>query len=260
MFVVGKLLTMVLLPTALMVECLVLGLLLRRWRIGRVLLGIGAGALAACLLLPVDGWTIRPLEDRFPAVTAPPEQVDGIVLLGGAIDDLTSRDRGTPILNAAANRVTSFVILARRYPRARLVFTGGSGSIVQGVANEADYMRILFAQLGLSPDRVLFENRSRTTWENAVDTSALVRPKPGERWVLVTSAEHMPRAVGVFRKAGWTVLAWPVGYRSRERIAAYPQSLGEKLALLDGAAHEWIGLVAYFLRGWTSALFPAPDR
>ena len=258
MFIVGKILTMVMLPTALMVECVLLGLLLRRLWIGRAMLAVGAAALAACLVLPVDGWAIRPLEDRFPAVTAPPERVDGVVLLGGGIDDLTSRDRGTPILTAAANRVTTFVILARRYPQARLVFTGGSGSIAQGVSNEAEYARILFAQLGLPPERVLFENHSRTTWENAVDTSALVRPKPGERWVLLTSASHMPRAVGVFRKAGWTVSPWPVGYQSRDRLASYPQSLGQKLAVLDWAAHEWIGLVAYDARGWSSALFPGP--
>ncbi|WP_428375576.1 YdcF family protein [Lichenicoccus sp.] len=258
MFIAGKLLTMALLPTALLVECVVLGLLLRRWRAGRVLAALGAAGLAACLLLPVDGWAIRPLEDRFPQVARPPPTIDGIVVLGGGIDDLTSLDRGTPVLTSAGNRITSFVILANRYPKARLVFTGGSGSIVQGVSNEARYAREMFDQLGLAPERVTFENRSRTTWENAVMTAALVHPRPGERWVLLTSAAHMPRAVGVFRRAGWSVLPWPVGYLSRDRIAAWPQSLGGKLATLDWAVHEWIGLVAYRLEGHSSALFPAP--
>ncbi len=260
MFVLGKLLTMVMLPTALMVECVVIGLLLRRRRAGRALLALGAAGLAACLVLPVDRWTIRPLEDRFPAVATPPARVDGIVMLGGAIDDRTSRDRGTPTLTAAANRVTSFVALARRYPRARLVFTGGSGDIEQGVSNEARYMRVLLEQLGLPPGRVVFEDRSRTTWENAVDSFALAAPRPGERWVLLTSASHMPRAVGVFRRAGWTVLPWPVGYQSRDHLTGYALSLGQKLAVLDWAAHEWLGLLAYDLAGRSSALFPAPDR
>ncbi len=148
------------------------------------------------------------------------------------------------------------MILARRYPTARLVFTGGSGDIVQGVSNEAEYARILLAQLGLPPERVVFETASRTTEENARDTAALVHPQPGERWVLLTSAAHMPRAVGAFRRAGWTVLAWPVGYQSRDRISAYAQPLGPKLALLDWAAHEWIGLVVYDLRGESTALLP----
>jgi uncharacterized SAM-binding protein YcdF (DUF218 family) len=258
MFIVSKVLTMLLLPTALMVECALLGLILSRWRIGRFLLILGVGALTACLILPVDSWAIRPLEDWFPAVTALPERVDGIVVLGGAIDDLTSRDRGTPTLTSAANRLTTFVILAHRYPQAKLVFTGGSGAIVQGVSNEAEFARILFEQLGLPPDRVIFENTSRTTWENAVNSYALVKPQQDEHWILVTSASHMPRAVGVFRKIGWPVLPWPVGYQSRDRLTDYPQSMGRKLEVLDWATHEWIGLAAYYLQGKTSALFPAP--
>ena len=259
LFVAGKLLTILLLPTALLVECALLGLLLSGRRAGRALLALAIVAQAACLALPVDAWAIRPLEDRFPPVTAYPDHVDGIVVLGGAIDDLTSRDRDTPTLNGAANRMTTFVALARRYPDARLVFTGGSGDLAQGVSSEAEFARILFAQLGLAPERVTFEDRSRTTRENATDTAALVAPRPGERWVLVTSASHMPRAVGVFRRAGWTVLPWPVGYLSRDRVAAVPLSLGHRLSVLDWAAHEWIGLAAYRLRGWTDTLFPAPD-
>jgi uncharacterized SAM-binding protein YcdF (DUF218 family) len=257
-FVAVKILSALLLPTALMVEMAVVGLLLRRRRIGRVLLCLGVGLLTACLLLPVDSWAIRPLEDRFPQITEPPTQVDGIVVLGGAIDDLTSRDRSTPTLNAAANRMTSFAILARRYPNARLVFTGGSGAIEQGIANEAEFARDLLAQLGVPPERVVFESASRTTWENAVEVGKLVQPKPGETWVLLTSANHMPRSVGVFRAAGWRVLPWPVGYRSRDRVTAFATSLGRKLDVLDIAAHEWTGLLAYWAAGHSSALFPAP--
>jgi uncharacterized SAM-binding protein YcdF (DUF218 family) len=86
----------------------------------------------------------------------------------------------------------------------------------------------------------------------------LVKPQPGELWILLTSASHMPRAVGVFHKVGWTVLPWPVGYQSRDHISAYPQSMGKKLAVLDWAAHEWIGLAIYYLQGRISALLPAP--
>jgi uncharacterized SAM-binding protein YcdF (DUF218 family) len=260
MFIVDKVLTMLLLPTALMVECALVGLVLSRWLVGRALLLVAVGALTACLVLPVDSWAIRPLEDRFPAVRTPPEAVDGILVLGGAIDDLTSRDRGTPILTSAANRMTTFVILAQRYKRARLVFTGGSGAIEQGLSNEADYARILLGQLGLPPDRVVFEDRSRTTWENAVNTAALVKPQPGECWILLTSASHMPRSVGVFRKIGWTMLPWPVGYQSRDTISAYAPSLGKKLDVLDWAAHEWIGMVAYYAGGKTTEVFPAPNQ
>jgi len=258
MFIIDKVLTVLILPTAVMIECALAGLLLGRRAIGRALLTAAVGALTICWLMPVNSWAVRPLEDRFPAVTIPPEEVDGIVVLGGAIDDLTSRDRNTPTLTSAANRLTTFVMLAKRYPRAKLVFTGGSGAIEQGVSNEAEYARILLEQLGLPPDRIVFESASRTTWENAVNTHALVKPRPSESWILVTSASHMPRAVGVFRKTGWTVLPWPVGYQSRDNISAYAQSTGAKLSGLDWATHEWIGLAVYYLRGRTTALFPAP--
>ena len=155
--------------------------------------------------------------------------------------------------------MTTFVSLARRYPQAKLVFTGGSGDLEQGVSNEANYARILFDQLGLPAGRVTFENTSRTTWENAVNTYGMIKPHWGERWVLITSASHMPRAMGVFRKVGWAVLPWPVGYQSRDHISSYASSLGQKLSVLDGAAHEWIGLVIYDLQGKISTLLPAPD-
>ncbi len=257
-FVAVKLLSMALLPSALLVEFATFGLLLRRWRVGRLLLWTGVLDLAACLLLPVDSWAIRPLEDRFPLVATPPPHLDGIIVLGGAIDDLTSLDRDTPVLTAAANRLTTFVILAHRYPAARLVFTGGSGRVEQGVANEAHFARILLAELDVPPDRVVFEDRSRTTAENAAASWALVHPAPGESWALVTSASHMPRAVGAFRAIGWPVLPWPAGYYSRDTHPALALSLGGKLATLDTAAHEWEGLLAYWLTGKSSALLPGP--
>ncbi|NHN88969.1 YdcF family protein [Acetobacter conturbans] len=260
MFVIGKILTMAMMPTAFLVETLLLGLLLRRFLFGRVLVGLGALGLATCLVFPVDQWVIRPIEDRFPQVRTPPEHVDGIIVLGGSIDDLTSEDRQIPVTGAAGDRLTTFVALARRYPDAKLVFTGGSGDIVQGSANEAKWVRILFEGLGLPEERVIYENHSRTTRENATDSYALVHPQPDETWVLVTSASHMPRSVGVFRKAGWHVLPWPVGYLSRDNLRGYSLSLGGRMATLDWAAHEWIGMVAYYLRGWTDSMFPAPEK
>ena len=257
-FTAVKLVSMVLGPSAFLVLLAALGLLLHRWLAGRVLLCLGVAGLVACWFLPVEVWAARPLEDRFPRVAALPDQVDGVIVLGGAIEDLTSEDRGTPSLTGAADRLTTLMILARRYPQAKLVFTGGSGHIEQGITNEAKFVRILLAQLGMDVSRIVFESRSRTTFENAAFSRDLVQPQPGQTWLLVTSAIHMPRSVGVFRRAGWTVLPYPVGYRTRDHLTALAGSLGDKLSLLDWAAHEWEGLLAYWLAGETSALFPAP--
>ena len=254
-----KLLLAALLPSALLVECAAAGLLLHRTRPGRLLLAIGVGGLFLCLVLPVESWALRPLEARFPPVTPYPSHLDGVIVLGGAIDELTSRDHDTPVLNEAANRITTFAILARRYPTARLVFTGGSGAFVQGVTTEAQYARTLLAELGVPPERVLFEDKSLTTHENATFTRDLVNPQPGEVWALVTSASHMPRSVAVFRQAGWHVLAWPTGPRGRAGLFPISRSLGAKLSALDAAAHEWAGLFGYWLTGKTSSLMPSPQ-
>jgi uncharacterized SAM-binding protein YcdF (DUF218 family) len=151
------------------------------------------------------------------------------------------------------------VKLARAYPRARIVYSGGDASLMGSEAPEADFIHPLLDSFGIPRDRVLLETRSRNTAENAVFTKELVEPKPTERWLIVTSALHMPRAIGCFRKAGFAVEAYPVGWRTTQLFDSLGQrTLSEGLKQLDVAANEWIGLVAYRLTGRTSALFPAP--
>ena len=210
------------------------------------------------MVLPVQQWALVPLEDRFPR-PLPPAHVDAIIVLGGALETFISEERGLPSLNAAAERMTEFVALARRYPEARLVFSGGSGAVLPGAESESEIARDLFDQLGISPNRIVFEGRSRNTHENVVFSQELARPKPGEVWLLVTSAIQMPRAVGVFRQVGWPVIPWPVGYKSVHSVlVSVSAPLGERLSVLDDALHEWVGLATYRAAGWSAELFPGP--
>jgi uncharacterized SAM-binding protein YcdF (DUF218 family) len=263
-FVLGKLVGMLASPGTLLLLCCVAGLFLTRRRrpspFGRFLLWLGIGGFVVVLLLPVDQWALLPLEDRFPQVAQPPEHVDGIIVLGGAVMPEMTADRGIPSLDDAAERMTAAVALARRYPTARLVFTGGQGALIPGAVMEADVARELLLSLGVPPDQLTMERNSRTTYDNAVMTKALVHPQPGQTWILITSAWHMPRSVGLFRAADWPVLPWPVGYKSSHDLLLWlPSTLANHLGLLDTAAHEWIGLVAYRLLGRTDALFPGPN-
>jgi uncharacterized SAM-binding protein YcdF (DUF218 family) len=262
-FIVSKILGILVLPGTALVLCCVIGLVLtgrrRTSRPGRLFLWLGILGFVAVLLLPLDQLALLPLEDRFPQVTDPPAHADGIVVLGGATDPMMTADRGIPSLNDAAERMTAAVALARRYPDARLVFTGGQGELLPGRVSEADVARDLFVSLGIAPSRLTLEGTSRNTWENAILTKALVNPQPGQTWILVTSAAHMPRSVGIFRRIGWQMLPWPVGYKSGHSLHLWlPSKLGERLNNLDEAEHEWIGLIAYRLMGRTDALFPAP--
>jgi uncharacterized SAM-binding protein YcdF (DUF218 family) len=153
--------------------------------------------------------------------------------------------------------MTAVAELARSYPSAKIVFTGGSGRLFGG-ASEADVVLRLFESFGIAPERVILESRSRNTVENARFTKELVRPQPDERWLLVTSAYHMPRAIGVFRRQDFAVQAYPVDFRTvgpADLLTLFPM-LSAGLHRTDAALHEWIGLVAYWLSGETSALFP----
>lgn len=265
LFVFGKLVGILTSPGTVLLLCCVAGLFLTRRRrphsIGRFLLWLGIGGFVIVLLLPVDQWALLPLEDRFPRVTDPPSHVDGIVVLGGAVSPDLTADRGIPSLDDAAERMTEAVALARRYPTARLVFTSGRGSLLPGVTTEAEVARTLFLSLGIPPEQLTLESASRTTYENAVMTKDLVHPQTGQTWILITSAFHMPRSVGVFRAVGWQVLPWPVGYKTSHDITLWlPSTLADHLGLLETAQHEWIGLVAYRLLGRTDTLFPGPNN
>src|SRR5258708_36938753 len=172
-----------------------------------ILLGVAGGS-------PFGNAIILPLEERFPAWDAARGAPAGIISLGGALDTVVSPVRGEVALNEAAERMTAIAELARRFPDARIVFSGGSGRIIFDGVSEASLAARLFASFGIAKERIALEDKSRDTDENGRFTKELVQPKPGERWLLVTSAHHMPRAVGVFRAAGFPVEAFPADYRT----------------------------------------------
>jgi uncharacterized SAM-binding protein YcdF (DUF218 family) len=260
LFVLSKLIWIVIQPDLIVIALIAIGVALmwtRRARLGRGIASLGAILLVAITVLPCGAWLLAPIENRFPPVRQPPAHVDGIIVLGGAIDPVLSAQRGIPRLTEEAERLTTFAWLARLYPKARLVYSSGSGLLFDTQFREADIARQLFAELGLDTARIVFERNSRNTYENAIFSKALVKPKPSETWILITSAWHMPRAVGIFRQAGWPVLPWPVAYRTG---GAYDFELADHLRLFDRAVHEWLGLLAYRLLGRTDSLFPGPSR
>jgi uncharacterized SAM-binding protein YcdF (DUF218 family) len=227
---------------------------------GRVLTAGAIFALAAFLLTPLGALLLRPLEDRFPQPPADMPAPTGIIVLGGASDAEKSEARGQVYLNADAARMTAGIELVRRYPAARLVFTGGSADLLAEGRVEAISAKKLWLSLGVPGERMIFEDKSRNTWENAVFTRDLVKPKKGETWLLVTSAWHMPRSAGIFRRIGFDVVPYPVAYRTfgDERDLRLAPTMIERVIMLDYSVHEWIGLLAYWLAGKTDAPFPAP--
>jgi uncharacterized SAM-binding protein YcdF (DUF218 family) len=258
-FVLSKVFWIVAAPGNLLLLMLALGTVRlggRRRRRGFRLVSAATVVLLAIALLPIGQWLAMPLESRFPTPELP-AHVDGIIVLGGAVQPLITRAHGQVALNDAGERLVEALMLARRYPDAPVLLSGGDASLLpRDEPSEAAVMRDLLVEQGIDPARIRLEERSRNTAENAMFSRELAQPRPDQVWLLVTSATHMPRAVGCFRHVGWPVVPYPVDFRTE----ASPRPsflLSEHLALVDVVAREWVGLLAYRILGHTDALLPS---
>lgn len=244
-----------------MLACLGIALSWTRFaRFGRRLAFLGVAAILIFGLSPAANWLILPLEMRFPTPDLAGRRIDGIVVLGGSLQERQTLAHGPMALNDAGERIVALADLARRYPEARVIFTGGAGVYSNAPLPEGEVLRRQLGALGLAPDRVLIESQSVNTFENAAMSKAIAQPKPGETWLLVTSAWHMPRSVGIFRRAGWPVVAYPVDFRTAGSPDAWRgfASVSDGLRRTDVATREWAGLLAYRLAGRSDALLPGP--
>jgi uncharacterized SAM-binding protein YcdF (DUF218 family) len=258
-FIASKLFWAIMVPGNLLLLLLLAGVL---WlarsqrRRGLRLIGVVALLLLTIAVMPLGEWLAAPLEARFPMPSLP-ERVDGIIVLGGGVAARISRAHGQTALNSSGDRIVEAAILARRHPEARVVLSGGEGTMVAYGEREAAFERALLIELGVAEKRIMLEDRSRNTYENAVFSREVAKPVPGEAWLLVTSAAHMPRAVGCFRHAGWKAVPYPVDFHT----GTFPRpdfALTDHLGLVDLTAKEWIALLAYRLLGRTDAFFPGP--
>jgi len=263
-FFLSKTLGTMLLPINFLIGLGLLGAVLlatRRAVLGRRLLATSALLLALCGFSSLGKLLILPLEQRFPPWDASRGAPDGIVVLGGAIDPDLSAAYGQAVFTRSADRIVAAAILARQYPKARIVFSGGNANLLaDDSAKEADYALSALEELGVAKERLTAERRSRNTVENAEFVKTVANPKAGERWLLVTSAFHMPRSIGLFRRAGFPVEAYPVDWRaSQSKAFSFSSVAINGLERTDVAMREWIGLAAYWVTGKTDQFLPGPD-
>jgi len=238
-----------------------LGLLFGWQKFSRRLLSFCAFLLIIIGFLPVGEWLISPLENRFNANAALPQEVNGIVVLSGAISPYQSEAWNQVEFGTAAERLTNFVYLAKLYPNAQLVFTGGTGSVTEQEFKAADYAGYLFDQLSLTDRVIVFERESRNTYENAVNSKELVSPAADENWVLISSAFHMPRSIGIFCQLDWPMIPYPVDHYSRkDDLYRVEFSFAENLGTLGTAIREWVGLTVYRFTGRTAQFLPGQNN
>jgi uncharacterized SAM-binding protein YcdF (DUF218 family) len=261
-FIFGKLVWALLQPGNLLLLCLLAGmlLLLRGRRRGELLVVLSAIGLLLLAVAPIGPAMMLVLEQRFPRPSTLPSRIDGILVLGGAVDPRLSLAYGEAVFNGSIARVLGGVALARHHPEAKLALVGGEGEFIPIGFAESRATKGFVLEEGIPAARLIVEERSRSTHENAVFAKEVIRPAAGQNWVLVTSAFHMPRAVGAFRAVDWPVIPYPVDFKVDPRTG-----LRANFSLVDGlgsstiAGKEWAGLLGYRLLGWTRELFPEPS-
>nr|WP_315849227.1 YdcF family protein [uncultured Rhodoferax sp.] len=254
MFIASKILALITQPLLWVFVLLLLSLLvLRRWpRAGRRLVSTALAVLVLMAWKPLPEAIIRQLESRYPemAPNAKLEGYVGVVVLGGATESgRTQMAHVQPMLNDAAERMTGTVAVLRANPQLRVLFTGGEGALMGVGQSEAERAKMFFDSLGLSGPQVQYESASRNTYENAVLTAKLQGVDPTQRWLLVTSAWHMPRSMATFAKAGWNVTAYPVDFRTGDSSDWLDFSMAGGAVEWQLALHELVGLLAYKLTG-----------
>lgn len=262
-FLFAKLLGFLLNPYAMFITGLAVGLFLlfftKTFKFGRGFMLLVMGCYGVFGTLPIGTWAINLLEDRFPTVQGYDHPIAGILVLGGSVNTVKTRERGQTSVGGNIERLTEFYRLSRLHPEAKLAYIGGQGRVFDRKPTEAEVSKRFLEDVGMDTSDIWFEDKSRNTEEGAYLSYDHIQPGDTP-WVLITSASHMPRAVGLFRKAGWKLLPYPVDYRTipgqpTSWMPSWPGSLGA----FNGAIYEWGGLIFAKTRGKIDELFPGPE-
>ncbi len=259
-FLVSKLAWLLVSPDSLLfilILSTLLFLYLGKIKVAKVLLSIISSILVIIAFFPVGEWLLYPLESRFETNPQLPDKVDGIIVLSGAeAAELSYRWKQVE-LGGAAERDFAFLSLARQYPNAKLVFSGGTGSLLKQEYKAADVAKDLFVQQQFDINRIVFERESRNTYENVIYSKKLIQPEINKNWILITTSWHMPRSVGIFCKTNWPVIPYPVDHQTKKgNLFRIGFNLSGNLKMLKTGIKEWLGLFAYYLSGKTTAFLP----
>jgi len=259
-FYISKIIWLLISPDSLLLILIILSIVLLyigKQQQAKILLSTVTILLIIIALFPIGEWLLYPLESRFQTNPPLPDKIDGIIVLSGAENAELSHVWEQVELGAAAERDLTFLSLAKKYSKAKLIFTGGTGSLTKQKYKGADVAKKLFEQQGFATKRIQFERESRNTYENAIFSKKLVKLKENENWILITTSWHMPRSVGIFCKINWPVIPYPVDHQTnKDHLFRVNFDLANNLNTLKIAIKEWLGLFAYYLSGKTSAFMP----
>lgn len=263
MFVISKLFWMLAQPLSLACFAILAAALAQFFRLRRtgLALSLAAGVILFVVLFSTAGsYALQGLEARFPRPQKDPDTLSCMIVLGGAFETEVTTSRGGIDLNQAADRFVEALRLAMAYPQAKILVSGGDGSLSGAYEGDAAASLRFFSAFGIPADRLIAERDSRTTFENAAFSRNVLEANGLSDCLLITSAFHMPRSVGLFRKAGIAVTPWPVDYRTSGKLDLTLDFTQPTLNTqqTSTAVREWIGLAAYYMTGRIDTLYPAP--
>lgn len=255
-FSVSKVGWLLIQPIGILVLCFVaifaLTFVRPRWP-ARAFAAFGLASILVAAQTNAGRLLLQPLENRFARDVADPSpgQVAGIIVLGGGFDGHVTKSRGAFELGESGDRFVAAVLLAVKLPKLPIIVSGGEASLIGATEGDAAIAVRFFEAFGINPERLILESRSKNTHENALYTKAMLPDANGKPWLLVTSAFHMPRAVGAFRRQGVDVTPWPVDFRTtgQETFAFGRDDPIQALSELNLAMREWIGIAVYSRTG-----------
>lgn len=254
-FWLSKILWAVISPVNMAAILLALGVALGPFfrRIGYGLCACALAIIVVFGVLPTGTNLVAWLERQVPAPASLPDDITGILVLGGMFETRLYNEVSGPQLNENVDRALKAMEIGLKYPNAKIVFSGGTGFLTDNARTEDMDIADFLARQGYPLDNVVFENRSRNTYENILDSKELIQPGVGERWILITSAFHMPRAMAVIDELGWgtVIIPVPVDYRTNGQYRVAPRRLDVLGELYRStiAIKEIIGLNAYRFLG-----------
>jgi uncharacterized SAM-binding protein YcdF (DUF218 family) len=260
MFVMKKIVALFLYPVGLCLGILTLGLFClwatRRQRLGKVLVTLGTVLLLLLSNAFLSSRLLLSLEQQYPALLQPEKisweggnsgtSLKWIVVLGGGHASDPSLPANSQISAAALGRVVEGVRLHKAVPGSTLLLSGGA---VFDPLPEAEVMGQVAVLLGVKPRDIRLESDSRDTAEEAEIIAKMIGR---ERFILVTSAAHMPRAIALFRRRGLEPIPAPTNFLAPNVPSSGPDRFlpgAGSLGQTQAALHEYLGLAWAWLRG-----------
>ena len=207
-------------------------------------------------IFPIGNFLINKIEKEYHFTTQVPDVLDGILVLGGATLPILFKEFNQVSVNGSAERLIESVKIIRKFEKSKIIFSGGSGVLDRSDLGHAEAAKFFYETVGVDTQKIIFENRSRNTYENILFTKSIVDPTKNEKWLLITSASHMKRALLVGKKLGWNFIPYAVDFKTYKKIKFKPSfNLLSNLVSFQQASHEWLGLISYYFMNRTEKIF-----